>query len=184
MGVATGEMSLTSTEERSTFVVEFAAWSDEPGEGSTMSKCEVFKPFPLATEVCDTCGGEAGDHPERRADMLPYKEAIWAYMLEHGGPYSYYGGYESWKAQEIKKHIKECGLNFKKMSTPTMDEESEFNGTFDESTSIEVLKGYIVCNCDEYEYSKWPYHMQNWCLRDKTLGQVIWHVVKAGEIKE
>lgn len=144
--------------------------------------CEVFKPFPLATDVCDDCGGERDSHPEKRADMLPYKEAVWKFMLEHGGPYNYYGGYDDWKAGEIKDHIKTCGLNLDKMSTPEMDEESVFQGTFTEAGREAVVKGYIVCNCDKYEYSKYSYSMQDWCVRDMTLSQIIWHVVKAGEV--
>ncbi len=105
-------------------------------------------------------------------------------MLEEGGPYSYYGYYDSWKGQQVKEHLKTCGLNWSKMSTPTMSREEEFNGTFAESHAyVDVVKGFIVCNCDEYEYDKYEWSMQDWCVRDKTLGQLIWHVVKAGEVK-
>lgn len=146
-----------------------------------IKECTTFTPFPLATDVCDDCGRESDDHQEKRADMLPYKEAIWKYMLEEGGPYSYYGGYDTFKGEKVKKHLKKCGLDFDKMATPAMESESEFNGTFDDSLEIEVVKGYIVCKCGEYEDSQYSWDKQDWCVRDKTLSQLIWHVVKAGE---
>lgn len=48
-----------------------------------MSNCTVFKPFSLAPEVYDKCGmsADGGRHTEERADYLPYKEAIWKFML-------------------------------------------------------------------------------------------------------
>lgn len=152
-------------------------------------KCDgVFKPFKLAPEVCDTCGKTVDSHLQKRADMLPYKEAVWKFMLEHGGPYNYYsGGPETegyYNREEILKHISSCGLNLEKMSTPEMKREEEFNGTFAESHAyVDLVMGYIVCNCDEYEYSDWDYNKQNWCVANKSLGEIIWLVVRAGETK-
>jgi hypothetical protein len=149
----------------------------------TDSNCDgVFKPFELAPEVCDDCGKTADDHAEKRPDMLPYKEAIWKYMLKVGGPYDFYGGYNTYDRSKILKHLKQCELDFSKMSTPKLSSEQEFNGTFAESNAyVSIVKGFIVCKCDEYELDKYEWNMQDWCVRDKTLGELIWNVVKSGE---
>jgi hypothetical protein len=172
---------------RELFVVESVGWKSRLGRRrhrvvkKAVEQCKIFKPFPLATDICDNCGQEPDSHEEKRADMLPYKEAIWNYMLEVGGPYNYYGYYEDFKAQQIRKHLEKCELDFDKMSTPTMESEAEFTGTFDTSTHyVTVVKGYIICKCGEFEDSKYDFHKQDWCVRDKTLSQLIWHVVKAG----
>lgn len=151
-----------------------------------MSKCMVFKPFPIYPSVCDECGKDRDGHPEKNADMLPYKEAVWKFMLENGGPYNYYSGGPETKGyydrEEILKHVEECGLNWDKISTPQMESKEEFNGTFAESHAyVDLVMGYIVCNCDEYEYSDWTWNMQDWCVGGMTLGEIIWLVVKAGE---
>jgi hypothetical protein len=181
-------MSLTLTAESVVSDVESGSWKRSLGRrSSSMAKkeieqCKVFKPFPLATDVCDDCGEIPDNHPEKRSDMLPYKEALWKYMLEVGGPYSFYGHYDTWKAHEIKEHLKSCELDFDKMSTPAMDQEQMFTGTFDTETHyVDLVKGYIVCKCGEYEQGNYSFDRQDWCVRDKTLSQLIWHVVKAGE---
>ena len=149
-----------------------------------VEQCKIFKPFPLATDICDKCGKEPDEHEEKRADMLPYKEAIWKYMLDVGGPYGYYGHYDTYKGQKIKEHLKKCSLDFDKMSTPAMDSVSEFNGTFTDTTLyVDIVQGYLVCKCGEYKDSNYSWEKQDWCVRDKTLSQLIWHVVKAGESK-
>lgn len=147
-----------------------------------VEECKVFKPFPLSTDVCDTCGGDKETHAEKQVDMLPYKEAVWKFFMEHGGVYNYYGGYGH-ESGAIRKHVAECGLNLDEMDTPEMETDSEFAGTFTDSDEISILKGYIVCNCGKYQKSKFLYERTEWSLRDMKLGQVIWHVVKAGESK-
>lgn len=154
-----------------------------------MSKCMVFKPFPIYPSVCDECGKDKDSHSKKNADMLPYKEAVWKFMLEYGGPYNFYAGGPETKGypkrKKVLKHVEVCGLNWEKISTPEMDRKEEFNGTFAESSSyVDIVLGYIICNCGEYKYSKYTWEMQDWCVADKTLGEIIWLVVKAGEKKE
>ena len=151
-----------------------------------MSKvCTVFKPFSLAPEVCDECGqpADGGSHTEKRADMLPYKEAIWKFLIKKGGTYDFYGGY-GYDSKEIRDHVAKCGLDFDKMSTPEMDTVGEFNGTFATSSYYAtVVSGYVVCNCEKYPDSEWGWKKTKWILRDFNLGELIWNVVKAGEGK-
>jgi len=151
-----------------------------------MSKsCTVFKPFELAPEVCDECGmpADGGAHIEKRVDMLPYKEAVWKFLIDKGGTYEYYGGYGH-NSKEIRSHISKCGLKLDVMSTPEMDTVGEFAGTFaSHGAMVTVVRGYVVCNCDKYPDSKFNHRKINWILRDYTLGEIIWNVVKAGEKK-
>jgi len=114
--------------------------------------------------------------------MLPYKEAIWNFLLEKGGTYEFYGSYGH-DSKKIRNHVKTCGLNLSKMSTPEMGTVGEFAGSFAEGTMVAVVEGYLICNCDKYPDSKFDYQKVHWILRNYSLGELIWHVVKAGEKK-
>lgn len=149
-------------------------------------KCDgVFKPFKLAPDVCDTCGQDKDSHPEKRVDMLPYKQAVWQVLLREGGTHNYYGSY-GYESDKIRKHFEECGFDFLKMNTPNMDTVSEFAGTFTDSDEIPVVKGTMYCNCgkppvqDEWRLSYNKGGVE-WILRDVSLGYLIWQVVRAGE---
>jgi hypothetical protein len=180
-------MSLSVRVERRLSGVECDAWKSSLGRrSSSVTKCEVFTPFKIYPEVCDDCGKPAGEHSGKNTDMLPYKEAVWKFLLEHGGPYNYYAGGPEGASypnrKEVYDHVKKCGLNFDKISTPVMESREEFNGTLAESHAyVDVVMGYIVCNCGEYPESEYPFYRQDWCVVDISLGELIWRVVKAGE---
>lgn len=144
----------------------------------------VFKPFSLAPEVCDTCGQNAEDHSEKRADMLPYKEAVWNVLLREGGTHDFYGGY-GYNSEKIRKHFQSCGFNLKKMSTPEVSTVSEFAGTFTDADEVTVVSGVMICKCGNPP-TKDTYILKykggvEWILKNYSLGQLIWQVVKAGE---
>lgn len=149
-----------------------------------MSECTIFKPFKFAPEVCDECGkaADAGSHTSGRTDMLPYKEAIWQFILNKGGTYDYYGGY-GYDSKEIRDHVATCGLNFDKMEIPEIETVGEFAGTFNGPGTVAVVRGYLICNCKKNPYSKHSWERTDWILREYTLPEIIWHVVKAGEKK-
>ena len=151
-------------------------------------QCKAFKAFPPAPEVCDECGQVAADHAVKDVSMLPYAEAVWKFMLERGGPYNYYGagpeteGYP--ERDKVIQHLKNCELDLEQMALPELESKDYFNGTFTDGTyRTEILIGTIVCKCGKYEASPYAWGGQDWCVADMTLSKIIWHVVKAGEIK-
>ena len=83
--------------------------------------------------------------------------------------------------KKIKKLIEKsepCSIDWKKTHEPQMGVVEEFNGTFASSNHKETaVVGRLYCACGEYGWG------DEVTLKDMTIGQLIWHVVKAGEIE-
>lgn len=93
---------------------------------------------------------------------------VWAYMIEQGrvtdGKWNYYAG--DWQdayqnnydfvaraktMDAVRKKVKEIGIDWKKTQTPTSSMESSFEGTDNDSSSVESLIGILVLK-DGSEY--------------------------------
>lgn len=91
----------------------------------------------------------------------------WAYMIEKGritnGNWSYYGSsFETTgrrhdyitaekDMEKLRKDVKDIGIDWAKTSVPESSQESGFEGTFADSSSVETLLGTLVLK-DGSEY--------------------------------
>lgn len=133
----------------------------------------TFKAFELDPNVCDECGKLQDGHA--KMEYAPYKEAIWNWLLRNGGVWSFYGGYADHEGRTTREHLAGCRIDWKKTTEPRMESKREFNGTFtEEDLYVDAVYGELFCRCGEI-------HRQEWACREKTLGQIIWEVVKVGE---
>lgn len=142
-----------------------------------MRPCK-FKPFALDSEVCDECGNLRDRHDQIETEYAPYREAAWKWMLANGGIWSFYGWYYDGESDRMRAHLEGCGIDWGNTTEPRMESKREFAGTFAEEDSyVEVVIGELFCRCGEIRH-------QEWSVRDRTLGQIIWEVVNAGAIDD
>lgn len=132
--------------------------------------------------VCATCGRTAGAGRHSAATSastslgtyLPYEEAIWAWMLAHGGIRSIYGGKDSYSTLAAKEHLESCSIDYSQSSTPEFTTVYEFNGTDADSIPVRVSAARLYCVCGDLRARIWVMD------GDLTLGEIIFQVVSAG----
>lgn len=140
-----------------------------------MNPCDRFTPFRLNSEVCDSCGNLFGRHRQVETPYTPYREAVWKWLLGNGGVWNFYGAYSEAESNDTRAHLEQCGIDWKKTGEPRMESRREFNGTFaEEDAYVDAVIGELFCTCGQIR-------RQEWAERYKTLGQIIWQVVRAGE---
>jgi len=160
-------------------------------------KCKSFKAFEKDPEVCDNCGELSGQHPGP-GPVTPFRKDMWAVLLREGGVSSFYGGYDTKETLEIRAHLglpgaaesaaewnartmssysrieiseTPCSIDWRQTGDPVMDWVGEFEGTDCEAARIDAVTGCLYCACGEL-------FNQDWCLKNKTLGQLVWLVSK------
>lgn len=159
-----------------------------------MTKHE-FRAFALAPEVCDDCGETAENHQPSQPSVADEerKRSLWRTLVRLGGPYGYYmGGPETCgvtsgqcrharygelcKAHRVRAHMEGCEYAWTEMREPQMDQFSVFAGTFAEHPEyVSVLAGHLTCRCQQY-------YLEPIVVNDLTVGQLIWHAVREGEL--
>lgn len=167
------------------------------------SECQ-FSPFSLAPEICDRCGEPREDHYGLWAPNPMYTEydkAMWLALVKHGGPPNAFHDYDFNEAVEIRMHLgligreevkkinrdryyqkfdypdEFCEIDWDKTHRPLMSTVGEFDGTDCDNREVPAVTGILYCKCGDL-YSKWI------VLKNKTMSQLIWLVVKEGEINE
>lgn len=139
-----------------------------------------------------------------------YQKDIWAVLLRLGGFYNLYSGeldrfktavlwahlgiewdagwFEGWslddrawdelKRSEDAAQERGCrGIDWHHSGMPEMGTVSQFEGTFTECSEHMAVVGHLWCTCRKYV-------MKEVAVRDKTMGQIIWHVVRMQDEKE
>lgn len=163
-----------------------------------MSNLCQFKPFPLATGICDTCGKPEDVHEPRYVD---YKDALWLALLKYGGVSNLYYGYDERETLEVRAHLgvatqeefdrfnrssfrpwtvqapaNPCPIDWGLTELPKMSTVPHFTDTDCEHEQIQAVVGFLYCQCGDL-------FAEEICLKEKTLGELIWMVVKEGEVK-
>lgn len=164
-------------------------------------KCEGFKPFRLAGDVCENCGELVGDHagPVGPDITAEFGRTMWAVLLKHGGIHSQYSnGLDTWKSAVLRLHfgipvsavemsrsmtrmpddaavgIRDCQIDWRMTGAPDMGTVSEFNDSFTPNTEHPAVTGSLTCRCGKYRFEQVS-------LPGKTLGQLIWLATHEGE---
>lgn len=171
-----------------------------------MAKCEVFTPFQPHPEVCDFCGELVTEHPGYGTGNVhsEFREDLWKVMLKYGCVPNFFGGHDTKEMVEVKVHLgfdltpeedqflrrvnrkddpwyraynridppaRPCRIDYGRTEDPKMDTYAEFAGTECDADQIPALVGELHCVCGDISY-------QDWVLKDKTMGQLMWLVVK------
>lgn len=161
-------------------------------------KPHSFQAFAYDANVCDICGEVADAHnitpPEE------FRKALWTALIRHGGVYNQYSGeYDYWPSWVLRAHFgltsaaelaevnaththmkpielpeKPCTINYSWTRDPTFDVVYEFAGTEADSDEIPAVTGTLRCGCADYRF-------QEVALLRKTMGQLMWLVVKAAD---
>lgn len=159
--------------------------------------CRNFRPFQQDVQVCDNCGELIDRHPGP-GPVTQYRKDLWTVLLKHGGISSYFGGYDAMETIATRVHLgvpgsreeaedwnastwasrhaigipeTPCSIDWSQTGDPVMDWVGEFDGTDCESRRIDSVVGVLYCVCGYLD-------MKDWCLKDKTLGQLIWLATK------
>ena len=158
-----------------------------------------FRPFRHAPEVCDTCGELRDSHTIVPTPYSGHRAALWAVLIREGGDASTYGGYNDFETLSLRAHFgladpaavkawnantftrkkiqvpeRPCSVDLKRSEDPQDDAVSVFIDSFTDNGQEHAVVGYLACACGDYVY-------QRVALREKTLGQIIWMVVKEGD---
>lgn len=163
-------------------------------------KPHSFQAFAYDAHVCDTCGEVADSH--NIAPPEEFRKALWTALIRHGGIYDqYFGTYDyrpSWvlrahfglataaelaEVNETYSHLmkpitlpeKPCTIS-SWTRDPTFDAVYEFAGTEANGYRIPAVTGSLRCGCMDYRF-------QEVALLNKTMGQLMWLVVKAADGK-
>lgn len=173
-----------------------------------MAKCEGFTPFPPHPDVCDNCGETVMEHGGQAVPNVAteFREDLWKVMFKYGCVPSFYGGHDTHEMIEVKVHLgvdlsgeelrtltrinsdtwgwkrieipaKPCRIDYGRTQDPKMDTYAEFAGTECDAGQIPALVGELHCVCRKVSY-------QDWVLKDKTMGQLMWLVVKEAEARD
>lgn len=131
---------------------------------------DSFVPF-----ICGNCGRNYELHPDiGHPSMLPYKEAIWKWLMKYGGVANYYGGYSSASAV-IRHHMDNCEVDTDISSGPIMDYKMQsFAGTFDDDQYEQVISASLSCCCGQIADEKWTVR------QTMSLGELIFQVIQEG----
>lgn len=126
--------------------------------------------------VCGNCGADLERHV-KATTYKPYHEAVWDWLLEHGGVKSYYGNVVDQRDSEnVINHLNECGIDYEKTTEPRLNKLEEFDGTFNDPAYTDVMTGYLYCKCGKL-------HGQQWGLvQPLTLGEIIYQVIQRGKL--
>lgn len=153
-----------------------------------------FVPWEKDSEVCafEQCGKLRTQHSAfspygKLPKTSEFGRTYWAWLLRHGGVYSYYGGLDERSTFLILEHLESCELR-DDLQEPTMGTMDEFADTGSESAHVEAVVGHLQCVCGQVtelsndvdsDYSGERFDTVPWAVKHDglTLGQVMFQVI-------
>lgn len=132
--------------------------------------CRSPKVWQHDPRICGGCGRDLTSH--KGDGTIPgYADAVWAWMLKHGGRPNYFGGYHDINSALVRDHMRDCAVDHQLSDLPELGHVRERADTLSEADEIDAIVGRLTCRCSEVRFEAWAY------VGDISMGELMFQVL-------